>query len=347
MDTDQAVRGRRSTPPDLPERDLVAGGDALLSVRDLRTHFDTGGRTIRAADGVSFEIRDGEILGLVGESGCGKTVTSLSLLNLVESPGYIAGGEVLFDGRDLTKISTEELRRVRGNEISMIFQEPMSALNPVRNIGWQVGEPLRIHKAMKKAASRKRAIELMDEIGIPGAEDRIDDYPHEFSGGMLQRAVIAMALACEPKLLIADEPTTALDVSIQAQLLDLIRRLNEDQGMAVLFITHDLGVVAETCDRVAVMYAGRIVEFGDVRSIFKDPRHPYTRGLLGSLPDPSRSEQRLTPIPGEVPELDDLPEGCHFENRCPNAIEECARTDPRLREVAEDHYSACIWEDPE
>lgn len=343
-----ATEAVRSEPADLPEWELVAdrSDDPLLSVRDLRTYYDTANGTIRAVDGVSFDIQKGEILGLVGESGCGKSTVSRSIVNLIQSPGYIDGGEIHFRGRDLLDASEAELRKIRGNDISMIFQEPMSALNPVYDIGWQVGEPLRIHENLSKKASRERAADLMGQIGIPNAEDRVDDYPHEFSGGMLQRATVAMALACGPELLIADEPTTALDVSIQAQMLNLIRELNEEEEMAVLLVTHDLGVIAETCDRVAVMYAGRIVEVGDTEAIFRDPRHPYTRGLLNSVPDPHRSEQHLKPIGGEVPHLVDLPDGCNFANRCDYAVDDCRTIDPRLREVDDGHYSACIWEDP-
>ena len=320
--------------------------DPLLSVRDLRTHFDTEEGSIRADDGVSFDIEEGEILGLVGESGCGKSVTSLSIMRLLEDPGYVADGQVLFKGQDLTETSREGMRQIRGNGMSMIFQEPKTALNPVFDVGWQVGEPLRIHREMSRDAARTEAIELMRRVGIPSPEDRVDDYPHQFSGGMRQRAMIAMALACEPDLLVADEPTTALDVTIQAQILDLIRELNEQLGMSVLLITHNLGVVAETCDRVAVMYAGRIVEYGTVEEIFNDPRHPYTKGLINAVPDPTRDEQELEPVDGTVPNLADTPDGCNFAPRCPYATEQCEAEDPRLREVDTDHYSACIWEDP-
>ena len=339
---------RRTRKGDEPEFDRIErDGDPLLSVRDLHARFDTDAGVVRAADGVSFEVDEGEILGLVGESGSGKSVTSRSLMDLVPSPGYLPEGEIRFKSEDITEKSPEELRRIRGNEIAMIFQEPMSALNPVFDIGWQVGEPLRVHRDLKQKAARARAVELMRRIGIPSAEERVDDYPHQFSGGMRQRAMIAMALACEPDLLIADEPTTALDVTIQAQILDLIGELNEELGMAVLLVTHDLGVVAEVCDRVAVMYAGRIVEYGDIEDVFRDPRHPYTQGLLDCVPDPRREIAGLDPIEGEVPELHDLPDGCTFAPRCPFAVEECERTDPRLREVSEDRFSACVWEDPQ
>jgi oligopeptide/dipeptide ABC transporter ATP-binding protein len=266
-------------------------------------------------------------------------------MRLVPSPGYIHGGEVRFQGEDILEKSKAELREIRGQAMSMIFQEPMTALNPVFDVGWQVGEPLRVHQDMKTGASRRRAVELMQRVGIPSAEDRVDAYPHEFSGGMRQRAMIAMALACEPDLLVADEPTTSLDVTIEAQILDIIQELNEQRDMAVLLITHDLGVVAEICDRLAIMYAGRIVEYGDIETVFEDPRHPYTKGLLDCVPDPTR-KTNLNPIEGQVPDLADPPDGCNFAPRCPHAVEDCQRVDPRLREVAPDHYSACIWRDP-
>ena len=340
--------GRRSSPGTGSEAERIRQyDDPLLSVQNLHTRFDTDDGTVRAADGVSFEIEEGEILGLVGESGSGKSITSRSLMNLVPRPGYIPEGDIKFKGESLLEKSSEELRSVRGNEISMIFQEPMSALNPVFDIGWQVGEPLRVHKDMSKKAAKGRAADLMRQIGIPSAEDRVDDYPHQFSGGMRQRAMIAMALACEPDLLIADEPTTALDVTIEAQILDLIDDLNDELGMAVLLVTHDLAVVAEVCDRVAVMYAGRIVEYGEVETVFRDPRHPYTKGLLDCIPDPRKEMVEFDSIEGDVPELHDLPDGCTFADRCPFAVEECEATDPRLREVDDDHFSACIWEDPQ
>ncbi|MFP9060673.1 ABC transporter ATP-binding protein [Natrialbaceae archaeon A-chndr2] len=345
---DTGKHGRYSTPPEEGETSLFADSDEpLLAVRDMRTYFDTDEGTVKASDGVSFDIQPGEIVGLVGESGCGKSVTSRSLMRLIQSPGYNPSGELNFDGLDLMDLSKEEIRKVRGNRISMIFQEPMSALNPVFDIGWQVGEPLRVHEGLKKKAAREEAVELMRKVGIPSPEERVDDYPHQFSGGMRQRAMISMALACKPELLIADEPTTSLDVTIEAQILELIQELNEAQDMAVLIVTHDLGVVAETCDKVAVMYAGRIVEYADVETIFADPRHPYTKGLLNCIPDPRSDDQDLSPIEGQVPDLADPPEGCNFADRCPYATPECETTDPRLREVDDDHLSACIWEDPQ
>lgn len=347
-DSGDREAGARTSASSTPEFERIErSGEPLLSVENLHTRFDTDDGVVRAADGVSFEIAEGEILGLVGESGSGKSVTSRSLLNLVPSPGYVPEGEIRFKGENILEKSSEELRQIRGNEMAMIFQEPMSALNPVFDIGWQVGEPLRVHEDMSKAAARNRAAELMASIGIPSAEERVDDYPHQFSGGMRQRAMIAMALACEPDLLIADEPTTALDVTIEAQILDLIDDLNEELGMGVLLVTHDLGVIAEVCDRVAVMYAGRIVEYGDIQDVFSDPRHPYTKGLLNCVPDPRTESADIDSIEGEVPELHDLPDGCTFAPRCPYAVEECGETDPRLREVDDDHFSACIWEDPQ
>lgn len=339
--------GPYSTRSSAPEHELIARENPLLSVQNLHTRFDTEGGTVRAADGVSFEIGEGEILGLVGESGSGKSVTSLSLIQLIQNPGYIPEGEIRFEGENLLTKSKEEMRKLRGDRISMVFQEPTTALNPVYDVGWQVGEPLRVHEEMSQKASHQRAVELMRQVGIPSPEDRVDDYPHQFSGGMRQRAMIAMALANEPDLLIADEPTTALDVTIEAQILDLIEELNREIGMAVLLVTHDLGVIAEVCDRVAVMYAGRIVEYADVESLFADPRHPYTKGLLSCVPNPAEVDQELEPIGGDVPDLANTPDGCNFAPRCPYANDDCRSMDPRMREVSPDHYSACIWEDPQ
>jgi len=340
--------GPRNSSEAVDESELISrSSDPLLSVKDLYTTFNTKEGTVKAADRVSFEILSGEILGIVGESGCGKTVTSLSVMDLIRPPGSIDKGDILLNGENLRGKTTSEMRDIRGDKMSMIFQEPASALNPVYDVGWQVGEPLRIHQDMEKKASRRRAIELMQEVGIPSSEERIDDYPHQFSGGMRQRAMIATALACEPELLIADEPTTSLDVTIQAQILDLIRNLNQKRGMAVMLITHDLGVVAEICDQVAVMYAGRIVEYGDVHDIFSDPRHPYTKSLMDCVPDPTDETQTLSPIEGSVPDLVNPPSGCNFAPRCPYAVEGCRSTDPRLRKNSEGHHSACIWENPQ
>ncbi|MBI4493504.1 MAG: ABC transporter ATP-binding protein, partial [Chloroflexi bacterium] len=290
--------------------------------------------------------REGEALGLVGESGCGKSVGALSLMRLVPSPpGRTVEGEVLFQGRDLLKLSDDRIRRVRGNEIAMIFQDPMTSLNPVLTIGRQITEALELHKGMNGSTARKRAIELLDLVGIPAAAARIDDYPHQFSGGMRQRVMIAMALSCDPKLLIADEPTTALDVTIQAQILDLIKRLQKDLGMALILITHDLGVVAGIADKIRVMYAGYIVESAPSDEVFRNPRHPYTLGLLRSIPriDEPRKE-KLIPIEGLPPDLINAPPGCPFAPRCAYALDRCRQENPSLASVAEDHRIAC-WAD--
>jgi oligopeptide transport system ATP-binding protein len=318
----------------------------LLAVHDLRTQFCTPDGVVNAVNGVSFTLRESEALGLVGESGCGKSVSALSLMRLIpQPPGRIVSGEVVFGGRDLLKLKEDDMRKVRGNDIAMIFQDPMTSLNPVLTIGRQIGEALELHKGMDRSASRKRTIELLELVGIPAARSRVDDYPHQFSGGMRQRVMIAMALSCEPRLLIADEPTTALDVTIQAQILDLIKRLRKDLGMAIIMITHDLGVVAGIADRINVMYAGYIVETGTVDEIFHHPRHPYTLGLLKSIPrlDEPRKEQ-LVPIEGLPPDLVDAPPGCAFEPRCPYAIERCSVENPSLEPVVPEHRIAC-WVD--
>lgn len=337
---------KRTKPSDLDEWELIGRDNPILSVQDLQTGFNTDSGLVKAVDGVSFEVDPGEIVGLVGESGSGKSVTSLSIMQLLSSAGEILDGDVRFKNQSLLSCSDEEIRSLRGDAISMIFQEPGSALNPVFDIGWQVGEPLRVHRDLETAASRERAVELMRKVGIPSPETRVNDYPHQFSGGMQQRAMIAMALACEPELLIADEPTTGLDVSIEAAILDLIRELNDTLGMAVLLITHDLSVVAQLCDRVAVMYGGRIVEYAPVEQIFEDPRHPYTQNLLNCILDPRTDQQSVSAVGGEPPDPRSLPEGCRYADRCPFATAECNSTDPRLRPVGNDHYSACIWENP-
>ena len=299
--------------------------DPLLSVRDLRTWFHTDQGVARAVDGVSFDVVAGETLGIVGESGCGKTVTSLSILGLLPRPPAVIGEEssIRFLGEELVGASERRLRALRGNEISMIFQEPMSSLNPVYPVGSQISEALRLHRRMGRKEARAEAVRLLEEVGIPDPERRVDEYPHQLSGGMRQRVMIAMALSCEPRLLIADEPTTALDVTIQAQILELLASLRGRHGMAVLLITHDLGVVAEVCDRVVVMYAGQVVETGGVHELFADPRHPYTRGLLDSLPSVDNPGQRLRSIPGTVPSPIAWPSGCRFMERCPLAGEGC------------------------
>jgi peptide/nickel transport system ATP-binding protein/oligopeptide transport system ATP-binding protein len=299
--------------------------EALLSVRDLRTWFYTDQGVARAVDGVSFDVHPGETLGIVGESGCGKTVTSLSVLGLLpQPPAKIEdGSSIRFQGTELVGAGERKLRALRGNDIAMIFQEPMSSLNPVYTVGNQIIEALRLHRGMDRKAARSEAVRLLAEVGISNPERRVDEYPHQLSGGMRQRVMIAMALSCEPKLLIADEPTTALDVTIQAQILELLADLRGRRGMAVMLITHDLGVVAEVCDRVVVMYAGQVVESGTVHEIFADPRHPYTRGLLDSLPSVDDPGQRLASIPGTVPNPTAWPTGCRFAERCALAGEGC------------------------
>jgi oligopeptide/dipeptide ABC transporter ATP-binding protein len=291
-------------------------GEVLLDVRGLKTSFRISDGTVRAVTGVDFHVRRGEILGLVGESGCGKSVTSLSIMRLIAPPGVVEAGQVMFDGKDLLKYSDKEMREIRGNRISMIFQQPTSSLNPVLNVGYQIGEVLEAHRNMKRKAARDRALEMMRMVGIPDPKRRLSAYPHEMSGGMAQRVMIAMALACEPELLIADEPTTALDVTIQAQILDLMRRLQRETGTAIILITHDLGVVAEMCDRVAVMYAGEVIEQTDTAALFRKPLHPYTQGLIGSVPILGQPVDQLSVIPGVVPNLINLPEGCRFAPRC-------------------------------
>jgi peptide/nickel transport system ATP-binding protein len=323
----------------------VDAKSVLLDVDGLKTHFFTRDGVVRAVDGVSFRVHAGETLAVVGESGCGKSVTSLSILRLVASPpGRIVSGRLLFEGRDLLALDEAGMRDIRGNEIAMIFQEPMTSLNPVLTIGRQIGEALTLHRGLSRAAARRRAVELLVQVGISEPEQRIDQYPHQLSGGMRQRVMIAMALACRPRLLIADEPTTALDVTIQAQILDLMRRLKEDSGAAILLITHDLGVVAEMAQRVVVMYAGRKVEEAPVDELFAQPLHPYTRGLMKSIPRLDDIEtRRLAEIPGMVPSLREPIEGCYFAARCPHATERCRREYPPLEEKAAGHSVAC-WE---
>jgi len=315
---------------------------AILQVEDLRTHFTTDDGVVRAVDGVSFEVRAGETLALVGESGSGKSVTALSILRLVpEPPGRIVSGRVLFQGRDLLALPPAEMRRVRGREISMVFQEPMTSLNPVFTCGDQIVEALVLHERLRGGAARARAVELLRLVGIPAPEQRAAEYPHQLSGGMRQRVMIAMALACRPALLIADEPTTALDVTIQAQILELLQRLQRELGMAVLLITHDLGVVAETADRVVVLYAGQVVESCDAAAAFQRTRHPYTAGLLASLPRLGSRGERLRVIPGQVPDAARLPAACRFHPRCPAADERCRTLDPPVECFDGDHRSRC------
>ena len=308
---------------------------AQLEVIDLHTHFFTREGVVRAVDGVSYDVMPGETLGLVGESGCGKSVSALSIMRLVpDPPGRIVQGIIRFEGQDLTAMTEKELRKVRGNDISMIFQDPMTSLNPVLRVGQQITESIRLHLHLGEKEAEQRAVELVSAVGIPDAQQRIRDYPHQFSGGMRQRIMIAMALSCDPKLLIADEPTTALDVTIQAQILDLLRRLQARLGMSILLITHDLGVVAGTASRIAVMYAGKIVEQAHTKELFANPRHPYTLALLHSIPRlDSRAHARLSTIPGTPPDLIGLPPGCRFAPRCANRGAECEDSEPGLVEV--------------
>jgi oligopeptide/dipeptide ABC transporter ATP-binding protein len=317
----------------------------LLEVKGLRTAFYTRDGVVRAVDGIDFHVDRGEIMGLVGESGCGKSVTSLSIMRLVAKPGRVEAGRVLFDGQDLLALSGDKIRRIRGDRISMIFQQPQSSLNPVWDVGKQIAEVLELHRGMKRGPARQRALELLRMVGIPDPARRLDAFPHELSGGMAQRVMIAMALACEPELLIADEPTTALDVTIQAQILDLMRNLRDETGTAIILITHDLGVVAEMCDRVAVMYAGEIVELTDVTTLFRRPKHPYTRGLIGSIPVVGDVKDELAVIPGNVPNLIDLPKGCRFAPRCLTRIEEnvalATEVHPELLPVTPGHDVRC------
>jgi len=310
--------------------------EPLLSLRHLVTAFETDEGYVRAVDDVSFDVMPGRTLGIVGESGCGKSVTSLSIMRLLPSPpGIIEGGQAMFEGRDLFQLGESEMRSLRGNEISMIFQEPMTSLNPVYTVGWQIVEAIRLHQTLSRRAARARAIELLELVGIPAPAERIDAYPHTLSGGMRQRVMIAMALACEPRVLIADEPTTALDVTIQAQVLDLLRSLQEDLGMSIIFISHDLGLMAEFAHEIAVMYAGKIVEQAETRVLFRTPRHPYTRGLLRSLPSARNRGQRLRTIPGMVPDLSQLPTGCRFQDRCELVSAACRVDEPALQQLGE------------
>ena len=326
---------------------MVIMKNPLLEVRSLTTQFFTEDGVVRAVEDVSFEIFPGEILSLVGESGCGKSVTGLSLLRLIPiPPGKIVSGELLFDGRDLMELEEKEMERVRGNDISMVFQEPMTSLNPVFTIGNQIVEALQLHQNLDKKEARKKAIEMLGRVRIPSPEVRIDSYPHQLSGGMRQRAMIAMALSCQPKLLIADEPTTALDVTIQAQVLRLLKEIQGEMGMAVMLITHDLGVVAEIADRVAVMYAGRIVETGPIEAIFGEMRHPYTKGLWESIPQLKEKRRRLNAITGQVPDPMNLPVGCKFHPRCYLMIDDCKKEEPPLYPVNGNHFSRCLrWKE--
>ena len=325
---------------------MLDAGATILDVANLKTVFKTRDGLVHAVNDVSFYLKPGELLGIVGESGSGKSVTMMSLLKLLPMPpAEIQNGAINFDGRDIRHVSDEELRNIRGGDIGFIFQDPMTSLNPVFTVGFQIVEPLRVHMGLSKKAARKRAAELLELVGIPDAPSRLKDYPHQFSGGMRQRVMIAIALACDPKVLIADEPTTALDVTIQAQILELIKELRQKLGMAIIWITHDLGVIAEIADRVAVMYAGQIVEHAEVKELFANPQHPYTRALLETLPkmDEARAE-RLASIDGQPPSLDHEPVSCEFAPRCKHAFERCLTENPKRRDVSDAHDVACFWD---
>jgi oligopeptide/dipeptide ABC transporter ATP-binding protein len=318
----------------------------ILQVRNLKTHFETRNGTVKAVDGVTVEVNKGDTLGIVGESGCGKTVLALSVMRLIpEPPGRIVSGTIMFDGIDLLSLDKEEMRKLRGREISMIFQEPMNSLNPVLKIGDQVAEAIGLHQGLSKKDSLERALEMLQLVGMPSAKERLMNYPHQMSGGMRQRVMIAMALSCNPRLMLADEPTTALDVTIQAQIIELINVMKEKVGTSVILITHDLGVIAEAAQYAAVMYAGKVVEYCSVSDLFSNPLHPYTEGLMESTPNigeiPDDKEKRLTVIPGTVPNLYSLPEGCSFQERCPSVMEICRKREPELKEKFPGHQVRC------
>ena len=325
-----------------------AGAEAIHEIKNLKTHFHIPDGVVKAVDGVTYDLHAGETLGVVGESGCGKSVTALSILRLIpEPPGRITGDGIFFEGEDLTQLPTRELRKIRGNKISMIFQEPMTSLNPVFTIGFQIAEAVMLHQGLSKKDAMDKAAEMLDLVGIPLPRQRVKEYPHQLSGGMRQRVMIAMALSCNPKILLADEPTTALDVTIQAQILDLMLKLKDDLGTAIIMITHDLGLVAETCQRVVVMYAGKIVENAPVDEIFANPMHPYTIGLLNSIPKlrtsaTDKEQGRLQEIPGVVPSLHRLPTGCTFNPRCPEVFGMCLENEPELKEVSPNHFVRCF-----
>lgn len=313
----------------------------ILEIKDLTIHYITDDEVVKAVNDISISLEEGESLGLVGETGAGKTTTAMGILGLVPNPpGRIIGGEILYKGKNLLKMSDSEMRKIRGHEISMIFQDPMTALNPVLTVGDQIMEVIQLHQKVSKAEALRRAMDMMEMVGIEGG--RYNEYPHQFSGGMKQRIVIAIALACNPNLLIADEPTTALDVTIQAQVLDLIDNLKKKFNTSLLLITHDLGVVAEVCDKVAIVYAGRIVEYGTLEHIYNNPKHPYTNGLFGSIPDFSKKSHRLNPIKGLMPDPSNLPEGCAFADRCPHATEICHKKQPQAIEIEPGHTVRCL-----
>jgi len=316
----------------------------LLQVKNLRVEFPTRRGVLTAVDDVSFEIREGEVLGVVGESGAGKSLTGGAIIGLLEPPGRIAGGEILLEGRRIDNLSYEQMRRIRGKRIGMVFQDPLTSLNPLYTVGRQLVETIRTHETMSEAKAKRRAVELLAEVGIPAPERRVDQYPHQFSGGMRQRVVIALALCANPRLVIADEPTTALDVSIQAQIINVLKRLCRDHGAAVMLITHDMGVIAETADRVAVMYAGRLAEIGPVRDVVKHAKHPYTHGLMGSIPVVGHDLERLTQIDGSMPRLTEIPPGCPFHPRCPKVFDRCSRERPEPLRVGDSGVACWLYD---
>lgn len=320
--------------------------EVLLEVKDLATYFSTEEGIVKAVDGVDFRVHRGEVVGVVGESGCGKSITSMSILRLIPQPqGKIVRGEIIFEGKNLLQFSDAEMRAIRGNRIALISQDPMTSLNPVLTVGEQIMEAIILHQKLDKAAAKDKAIEMLRRVGIPSPEKRVDEYPHQFSGGMRQRAIIAMALSCEPRLLIADEPTTALDVTIQAQILDLMREIKTNDKAGIIFITHDMGVVAEMCDYVCVMYAGKVVEATDVFTLFKTPSHPYTSGLLRSIPRLDVVKDRLESIDGQPPSLSRIPKGCSFAPRCTEAQDICRQQEPQLKQVGVNQYARCLLRD--
>ncbi|MBI4289732.1 MAG: ABC transporter ATP-binding protein [Chloroflexi bacterium] len=322
---------------------MAQSNDVILEVRGLKAQYRSPRGIVKAVDQVSFDLRRGETLSLVGESGCGKTATGLSILRLIEGlRGEIVGGQILYHGNDLLKMSSEKLRQVRGSKIAMIFQDPQSSLNPVLKVGDQIAEPIMLHMGLGKKDARARALELMKQVGIPFPERRIDEYPHQFSGGMKQRVMIAIALSCNPEVLIADEPTTALDVTSKAQIMDIFRHLKENKSMSIIFITHDMGLVADTADRIVVMYGGRLAEAGTVLHVFDTPQHPYTMGLLKCLPSISGSQTRLVPIAGTIPSLIDPPDNCNFNPRCPYVMKMCREVRPPEYQTAPGHRAACF-----
>jgi oligopeptide/dipeptide ABC transporter ATP-binding protein len=317
--------------------------DVVLEVRNLRTYFHTDEGVIPAVDGVDFTLKKGKTLCVVGESGCGKSVTAFTVMRLIPMPpGKVESGEVLYNGKNLVKFTENEMREIRGNEIAMIFQEPMTSLNPVYTIGNQIVEAIIIHQKVKPKEARKRAIKMLEKVGLPDAPKRVDEYPHQMSGGMKQRVMIAMALSCNPEVLIADEPTTALDVTIQAQILDLLKHLKETEGMSIMLITHDLAVVSEVADEVLVMYASKVVENAGVNEVFNDPKHPYTQGLIKAIPQLGNRVDRLNEIPGQVPKPQNYPKGCHFADRCPHVMDICRLKDPGMTEVGNGHLVSCF-----